>query len=544
MAVPRPSELGMTVPEFETLVKTIQDCESYGDAFKASGGQFIPKVGMVNSGRGQTLELLAKSGLTPDKLAAVEADLKKEWELGSPVAQTPVQYTGYTPYNVEPAVLMIVPKELKIRNSTARTKGVGQGIEYRRVTGVSNSGSGGIANLSPFFTSVTNTVTINGTTLNRPPLISYAGDTTFKPYVEMGFTDAVSLQQQFAGQGFTDVRALSHLALIWSHVLGEERALLNARSTALNISSLAFTAEQSTVVTSGSGLPAITASTPVGDVYVSFNSSLGESEAVKVAGAVSIAAGYGIDLDVSAGVPAGAISTNVYVTTTGPVYWKGTTVNVGAGPLSTLTGAQEITSPTTFATVGAAPSTSADQGSGNALGYDGMISEFTNTSVTGYYQALNGALGLDTFTTALQTMYIQNGADPDWILTTGSITQAAFDLIQSQSSATSYRANFVTGDNGITVGGAVTGFVNPATGKVVEFSAHRYMPAGVAVLHSTSVPWPDSNVSATMKVSNVVDTMVIDWPQIGMSYDQSTYTYGTVVFEAPILSGCITSIDN
>ena len=70
------------------------------------------------------------------------------------------------------------------------------------------------------------------------------------------------------------------------------------------------------------------------------------------------------------------------------------------------------------------------------------------------------------------------------------------------------------------------------------------MPAGVAVIHSTSVPWADSGVTATMKVSNVVDTMVIDWPQIGMSYDQSTYTYGTVVFEAPILSGIITNILN
>lgn len=508
-----------TVTKFEALKDKIKSVISNTDAARARGDilGFENKVGTVYSPKAQAREILAKAGL--------EADLTKEWETGSPIATTPVQYTGYTPYNYEDAVLMIVPLELKLRNKTAREKGIGQGLEYRRVTGVSNSASGGVADLSPFFSSVSNTVTVNGTTLNRPPLISYAGDTTFKPYVEMGFTDAVSMKQQFAGQGFTDTRALSHLALIWAFTLGEERALLNARSVVINVAGASGTAaDDDTVV--GSGLPGATATA----VYATFSSSFGESKAITLTGTPTTSAGDGIKITSLVGVPAGTIAINIYANYSG-TYYKGTTVLTdGSSPLK-------------FATVGALPSTSVDNGSANTLGYDGAISEFTS-SVSGYNVALNAALGLDTFTTALQTMYIQNGADPDMILTTGSITQAAFDLIQSQGTATSYRSNYVTGDNGITVGGAVTGFVNPATGKVVEFSAHRYMPAGVAVIHSTQVPWAGSNVTATMKVSNVVDTMVLDWPVIGMSYDQSVYQYGTLVFEAPILSGCVTSINN
>jgi hypothetical protein len=70
------------------------------------------------------------------------------------------------------------------------------------------------------------------------------------------------------------------------------------------------------------------------------------------------------------------------------------------------------------------------------------------------------------------------------------------------------------------------------------------MPNGVILVHSLQVPWPDSNVSATIKVKNVVDTQVIDWTQIGMSLDSSTYTYGTALFEAPIISGAIFNVNN
>ena len=114
--------------------------------------------------------------------------------------------------------------------------------------------------------------------------------------------------------------------------------------------------------------------------------------------------------------------------------------------------------------------------------------------------------------------------------------------MKNNASTASYRINLQAGDNGVIMGGAVAGVVNPATGKMVDIVAHRYMPYGAATIHSWTVPWPDSGVSSTMKVVNNVDTMVIDWPQIGMTYDRSTYRYGTLIFEAPVLSGIITNI--
>jgi hypothetical protein len=527
MALPRPSELFETNPvqQFELLKSAVNDVLAEHDEWKAQGGvEFVQQKGVVKTGRAGVIDAMYKAGLSPD--------LVKEWELGSPIPQTAVQYTGITPYNYEPVVLMLVPKELKLRNSTARVKGIGQGLEYRRITGVSNSTSANV--LSPFFSSVSNTVTINGVTLNRPPLISYTGDTTFKPYVEMGFTDAVSVQQQFAAQGFTDARALSHLSLIWAHVLGEERALLNSVATTLSITSFAATVAADSTATSA-GLPSGTATA----VYITASTALGESQAITASGTPVVSAVIGVKATTLTSVPTGTLALNFYVNMSG-TYYKGTTPYTVTGAVGT--GA----SPLKFATVTALPSTSADNGSGNTAAYTGLISEINNTALGGYQLALNGALsqadpGVE-FETALTTLYISQGADPDVIWTTGSITQQLYDNIKTQGTATSYRLSLVAGDGGSRIGGAVTGITNPSTSKQLEISNHRYMPEGVAVIHSTSVPWADSGVTATMKVSNVVDTMVIDWPQIGMSYDQSTYTYGTVVFEAPILDGIITNI--
>jgi len=36
--------------------------------------------------------------------------------------------------------------------------------------------------------------------------------------------------------------------------------------------------------------------------------------------------------------------------------------------------------------------------------------------------------------------------------------------------------------------------------------------------------------------------MIIEWPQIGFSYDISSYTYGSLAFRAPAWSGAITGI--
>ena len=63
---------------------------------------------------------------------------------------------------------------------------------------------------------------------------------------------------------------------------------------------------------------------------------------------------------------------------------------------------------------------------------------------------------------------------------------------------------------------------------VVDLITHRFMPAGVAVVVQKQLPFPDSGVSATVEAHNVCDSLVIEWPQIGFTYDISSYTYGAL----------------
>ena len=77
---------------------------------------------------------------------------------------------------------------------------------------------------------------------------------------------------------------------------------------------------------------------------------------------------------------------------------------------------------------------------------------------------------------------------------------------------------------------------------MVDVIAHPYMPAGAAIIWSKTLPFPDSGISETTQVVNVTDMNVIEWPVIQMSYDISTYQYGTMIHRAPAWSGAITGI--
>jgi len=526
--IPRPDELFQENPvqNFQAVKSALLEAGNQGQNLSRSGDIAWggKGVGIVKSERAAMLESLNKAGL--------DADLIKQWQIGNPIATTPVQYTGITPYNVESALLMLVPKDLHFRNSTPREKGIGQGLEYRRITSVSNSG-GATANLSPFFTSTSTSASVNGFTFNIPPLISYGGDTTFKAFVEMGLSDSVSMQQQFASQGFTDAQAVSMLALLWADMLGEERALLNGVSTVLSVAGASATAAADATAVNA-GLPSGTATA----VYVTFSTAYGESKAITATGTPVVSAVIGVKLSALV-APTGALGCNIYVNMSG-TYYKGSTVFTIAGAFGA--GA----SPATFAVVGALPSTSTDNGSFNSLGYDGAIQEYNNSALGGYQLAVNGALSTSNpgteFETALTNLYITQGADPDAIYTTGAIAKNLYDLLKNNAQNVSYRINLQTGENGVMMGGSVGGVVNPSTSKMVDLLVHRYMPNGVALIQSWNVPWADSGVTSCMKVVNNIDTMVIDWPQISMSYIRSTYRYGTLIFEAPVLSGVLTNI--
>ena len=448
--------------------------------------------------------------------------------------------TGLVPYNLDPVLSLLVPKELYFRNKTARIKAIGQALEFRRITGVTNAGVGGVAdqiggaqsaNGAGFFSSASSATSFGGVSLNRPGKIAYAADKIVLPFREFGYSDSVSLQAEFAGMGYTDLRQLSHTALIWAHMLGEEKAYLKGRAAALSTSGLTFTgAADSTSTATG-------AASGTATVQVTLSSTLGETAPLS-AGTVTLSANKGASVTYTGTIPAGTIAVNIYVTDSASAVWKTTSQVVTSASLNGLTFASG-------ATVPAHDYSWASDGSGNALGYDGFINTIINNG--GYVKALNGSLASSEpagdFQDAFISLFNSVMGDPEAIVTTASIRRALAKSLQSQSSAQSYRLNYELGQDGIAVGSMVSAIQNEATGRMVDLVTHRFMPAGVAVILQNQLPFPDSGVSNCWEIHNVVDTMVIDWPQIGLTYDASTYSQSTLAGRAPAWSGVITNIN-
>ena len=516
-------------------------------ALKSVGGlNFSKTEGVVKTANpaSTALDALTKAGASDETIAlfskSVEADVAKNsgpWSNTNPLNYNPGN-VGFTPFDLQDSIEFLVPVMTPLRNSIPRRKAQGQAVQIRQITGYSNSRTGGVPNLNTFFNSATNTSTYNGITLNRPNTISYSADALVVPFVENGISDSVEYQAQFAAQGFTDLRQLSNTAAIYSHMLGEENNILNSTSAVLPVAGVTATTANGGTAT---GLPAGTY-TPL----VTISSAFGESKAL-TGQSTTVAAGESVTVALNS-VPVGAVALNVYVTVSG-IHYVGRTTSTASGSFPVL-----------FAVTPTLPSTSADNGSspayqfgGTALGtagYTGMISTLLGNGSTpaaaGYVKAVNGPLGtaapFGEINTMLVEMWETNRAQPGTLYTSGRIQAALLAEIQQQGSATSYRANYMTGDDGITVGGAVTGITSPVGGPALNIVAHPFIPEGVVIAHSTTLPSPVSGVPGTATIDNVVDLTTIEWPQIGMSYDLSTYQYGSFVFHTPGFDGILTGI--
>lgn len=534
-----------TAAKFAEMTEKLDACLEAGLRAKMTGeAEFVKGRGIVKSAQAQAIDTLTKS-ISGDQLAAVQsalatADTAKTngWTLTNPLNVVPFGAQGLVPYNLSPVLQMLVPRELKLRNSVPRIKGVGEALNFRSITGVSNSASGGVSNFNTFFSSASTSATIGGLALNRPGLIQYAATSYTLPYAESGVSDYVTMQAEFAGQGYTSLRSLSAMATLWSTLLGDERNYLGGVVNTTTVGSAAAVAAADASV-SGTPLPGATATA----VYVTFTSgavaagATGESKAITATGTVTTTAGQGIKLTSLTNVPAGTVAVNIYANYSG-TYYKGTTVIAANGA-----------SPATWATVAALPSTSVDNGSNTPNGYDGFISVLTNSSLTGYSNAVNGALSTTSPTTefqsAFQSLYTSIAADPDVIYTTPSIRKAVAASLQSSGgSSTGFRITYEGGNEGIGVGSFVNGVVNEVTGKMVALETHRYMPAGVALIVSNQVPFPDSGVANAWEFHNVADTIILEWPQIDLNYAMSSYTYGVLAYRAPAFSGILTGINN
>lgn len=510
----------------------------------AGHDRFVPKAGngsIIKGGPGSVDSLAERvasitKSLSPEDAASItaelqavkaaQADLQKDWTFAGPSG------VQLVPYDLEEPAKLLVPRFTPFRNDVTRTKGQGTGRQFKRILGFTNAGVGGVPDLTPFMNSeVAPTGAQNqwgSLTLRRGQKISYAADQQTVPYEEMGYSDQVNFKAYFSSLGFEDVRQLSQTALLWSHLLGEEKAMYYARGTATPYAG-AIAAPIIGIVGSTTGGSIATGQTL--SVKVTAKGGFGESVVSNAPTYATTTSTSSIAVTVST-EPAGSMGVyNLYV---GPA---------GSETFQTSFSSNTFTL-TTYATGGAAFPTA--DSSADPNGFDGFLTSVLNpangASVTRVNGALNATPGKD-FQTLFINMWNLVFADPDEAWTTAAVRNALGNqLIASGSS--NYRITLSDSGDGKVLGQMVSGILNHASpnGKMVDLRVHPYAPAGTVFVRSKTLPIPDSEVGETSQMIMVQDYMSVDWPQIQFTYDQSTYTFGTMIHYAPKWNGALVGI--
>lgn len=352
------------------------------------------------------------------------------------------------------------------------------------------------------------------------------------------------------------------------------------------------------------GAPALTAGTYY--VFVTASSGGGETAPVDAEGAtpIAVAAGHVLEIPVST-YGSGTLLFNVYLGTTSDAatatHYVGSFVPQVSYNGVAATGGLALYVSGTYSSSATVPTT-ADM-SANAYGYDGLLSILTsvngpsgaNGQGTGYFSQFNGsqyagstsagatgilAVGDYPFQQAFEALYgaatapnVGNSgnagysgaasgsvytqylqpqgnafgakllADPDVVMVDGIIRASLGQFLKQNSASSAYRIMLTEGGvNGERVGAVVNGIYNQVTGKPVDLVVEPYMPPGSSLILSKTLPVPDSEISNTFEVRNVQDYMMYEWAAMGMTWDASTYMFGTLVPYAPAWSGSIVGL--
>lgn len=511
------------------------------------GLAFVKGEGIVSRGAGEKLAervgALTKA-MSPETLASIQgeldavkgvvAELGKDLTIDSPLS------TGMVPFDLEEPAKLLVPRETPLRNMLPRQRGRGTGRRFKRILGWTNSSTGGVADSLAFMNSESVSTSFGSLNLRRGAKIQYAADEKTVAYVEQGLSDMVTWRAQFAGQGFDDIRQLSHTALLWASLGAEERALLGARGASSN--------GYAGPVPAPSGVTAVGAASggtiAAGTYSVKVTAVAGSGESAPSGSASVTTSGSTSKVTVTVGTePAGSLGVyNIYAGVSGSEVYQATIV----GPVGVLTSLATGTA--------AVPSTDS---TANANGYDGFLTVQADTSQTGYFKRVNGVvstgstpLGDGPWQDAFTALYGADAgatskrlANPDEVWVDGQIRRALGDFLKAEGSS-AYRIMLTEGDatGGSRIGSVVNGLANQVTGKMVALDVHPYMPPGVSLIRSRTLPVPDSQVSNTAEVTAVQDYMAVDWPVVQFTYDQSTYWFSTLVHYAPAWSGLLVGL--
>jgi hypothetical protein len=474
-----------------------------------------------------------KAAVLNDPKALLQADAAKAWNVAS----------GLQTYNLE-ALHAMFPQLTPVRNVTSRVKGKGKRVEYKAITAINTGGlSGFVAEGTAASLVATNVVDSTAT------------------YRSFALGDSVTMESEWAGNQFVDLKALAVTNLLRATMIAEENAILFGQNSAASAQEQAPGAvgAAATLLTADVTPSTTGGAIPTGTTYavkMTVITPTGESLPSAVEKTFTIASGTTGSVALKPIFPSGqpVIGFNFYVGATGGPYYQVQAANVAAGlPTSAILPGGSATWATNGDTVtvtglpaNTQPTPPVADSSASSLAFNGIYTQMWGGSGATLVNQ-GGALTSTGITGLLKSLWNSGRADPDacWCNVQESVKLTNLTL----GAGTPYQVLVNQGEvNNATANFRVARFTNPATGTELPVRVHPTVPQGLMLFLSSKLPgwYVPTDIPTVWEMDLPQDYTEIDYPPISSNpvWQVEVRFYGALKLYLPAIQGALYGINN
>jgi hypothetical protein len=441
--------------------------------------------------------------------------------------------SGLYGYNLEAPSKKLFPVLSPLRNRFARVRGFGNAVEWKAITAINADGLDGFV--------------AEGA---RNSLAKTTVDPKTAAYKSLDNEGKTTFEAIAAGRNFEDVHALDVANTLSGLMVMEEHAILGGNVTAVG-KPAAMTTPYGAADASGAG--PFTATTAY-DFAVSAKTmsglkatghaaadAVGESDGRTLTTFTTGSAKTSVTL--SWGAVRGAVAYNVFIGThSGTLYYAFTTtqtsITINNAVLAALPGSGNV------------PNTG-DQ-TANALAFDGIIAQLTAAGSNAYFKDLAGATltgnnagGISEWDTALKDIYDRTYVSPTLILVSSQEAQNSITKIAANGSTTVLRINATVGADGVVAGGLRLGsYLNKYGGREVEIMTHPFLPAGMVIMLTETLPYADNNVPNVFEIDARQDYTQVEYGLATRAYEYGVWASEVLKVYFPAGCAILTGIAN
>lgn len=444
---------------------------------------------------------------------------------------------------LEAPAKLLYPVTTPLRNRLPRRTVGGNGVTYRKITGI-NTGKvwASVAEASDSTSGRNSRISFNeaDTTVTFKTLES---ENMLTPEAQFGANSLITPGQNFDAQGF------STLALLQSHMISEEYLLLGGNVSALgNVAGVTKTGVTQGAIDLGTLTPATTyyvwvAPLTLQGYYASVQGQVGGVDQQ----------GIGTATEFSMATEANGVAGDESLTVTWTEVRGAVAYAVYLGESSGIANAKYSQTVTTnWARITDVPTGVRPNGTdktANALDFDGIIPQ-SEATTAGYFLSLDNATftgdsttGVEEIDVALKYFYDTYKVSPAEILV-NTAQKKKIDQIVSGSAAPIMRIEASAGALDVKGTIGVKSVMNRYMNTEVPVTVHPFMPPGTALFVSYGLGeyYPNANISSNLEMLLAWDYRRIEFARAKRADEFGIDHRGALVCRAPFALGALTNI--